>query len=336
MSRARFIALSLVLDALFVNRGHRGFAFLIRFAGQLPPFNFTPYVRLAPLITVLYLFAGWIYGVYEPERTEGVWASSERSRPSSSVRVHARGVFAPVPDHTAFPRLVLPSPSRCSWRSCSPGVFVALRVRPIRGRYSASSWWAPGSWLRSWLPNSQSRPLGVPRHGARGARRGGTRAADRRDPIPAPRHGGRSCRASCASSPPTASSSPRPWRSARSWRSSPWPRRARFDGGHPRALRDLHRDGRLIVADIPLMEITRRTVPGWFGGPTSGWSAPTICCTGGRTPPSYRTKQRATAPPLSPTDGGRHCTRTQRTARWSTRRRSAPNSAMCGSRRQPR
>lgn len=72
MPRGRFIALSLVLDALLVNAGIVA-AFVIRFGGQLPTFNFEPYVALSPLITVLYLAAGYVFGLYEPERTESTW-----------------------------------------------------------------------------------------------------------------------------------------------------------------------------------------------------------------------------------------------------------------------
>ncbi|MDO8848061.1 MAG: sugar transferase [Coriobacteriia bacterium] len=72
MVRGRFIVLSVVLDALLVNAGIVA-AFFIRFGGELPTFNFSPYVALAPLITVLYLAAGYIFGLYEPERTEGTW-----------------------------------------------------------------------------------------------------------------------------------------------------------------------------------------------------------------------------------------------------------------------
>lgn len=73
MSRSRFVALSVVLDVLLVNAGIVT-AFFIRFGGELPRFNFSAYLGLAPVITVVYLGAGYIYGLYEPERTESPWA----------------------------------------------------------------------------------------------------------------------------------------------------------------------------------------------------------------------------------------------------------------------
>ncbi len=73
MSRGRFIGLSLLLDAVFVNLGIVA-AFFVRFGGELPAFNFDAYVLLSPVITVVYLASGYIYGLYEPERTENVWS----------------------------------------------------------------------------------------------------------------------------------------------------------------------------------------------------------------------------------------------------------------------
>lgn len=73
MSRRGFIALSVVVDALLVNAGFV-LAFLLRFEGTLPEFNFRAYVLLAPLLTLLYLAGAWIYGLYDPERADTAWA----------------------------------------------------------------------------------------------------------------------------------------------------------------------------------------------------------------------------------------------------------------------
>jgi exopolysaccharide biosynthesis polyprenyl glycosylphosphotransferase len=73
MSRSRFIALSIFLDALLVNAGYI-LAFLVRFHGNLPAFNFTAYLVLSPLITVLYIGGAWTYGLYDPERSDTAWA----------------------------------------------------------------------------------------------------------------------------------------------------------------------------------------------------------------------------------------------------------------------
>jgi hypothetical protein len=73
MSRARFIVLSVIVDAVLVNVGFV-LAFLIRFGGALPAFNFNAYLILAPILTVLYLGGAWTYGLYDPERADTAWA----------------------------------------------------------------------------------------------------------------------------------------------------------------------------------------------------------------------------------------------------------------------
>lgn len=72
MSRSRFIALSVLIDAICYNAAVVA-AYLVRFGGQLPAYNVRPYVTLAPVLTVLFLVSAYIYGLYEPERVEGVW-----------------------------------------------------------------------------------------------------------------------------------------------------------------------------------------------------------------------------------------------------------------------
>ncbi len=72
MRRRSFIALALALDAALVNIGIVA-AFVVRFGGVPPAFNFNAYLGLAPVITLVYLGAGYVYGLYEPERTESVW-----------------------------------------------------------------------------------------------------------------------------------------------------------------------------------------------------------------------------------------------------------------------
>lgn len=84
MSRNRFIALSLLFDAVLVNASFFA-AFLIRFGGALPEFNFQPYLVLAPVLTVAFLVAGYIYGLYEPERTENPWAVVRSVVPAVSI-----------------------------------------------------------------------------------------------------------------------------------------------------------------------------------------------------------------------------------------------------------
>jgi exopolysaccharide biosynthesis polyprenyl glycosylphosphotransferase len=73
VSRNRFIALSVLVDAVLVNVGFV-LAFLLRFEGRLPAFNFQAYLILAPVLTILYVGGAWTYGLYDPERADTAWA----------------------------------------------------------------------------------------------------------------------------------------------------------------------------------------------------------------------------------------------------------------------
>ena len=73
MSRNRFIVFSAIIDAVLVNAGFV-VAFLLRFGGQLPTFNFRSYLFLAPVLTVVYVGGAWTYGLYDPERADTAWA----------------------------------------------------------------------------------------------------------------------------------------------------------------------------------------------------------------------------------------------------------------------
>lgn len=75
MSRRRFIALSLLLDAILVYAGFVA-VFAVRFfnEGFFPAYNFNPFLILSPAIVLFYLFSGYVNGLYVPERTETPWA----------------------------------------------------------------------------------------------------------------------------------------------------------------------------------------------------------------------------------------------------------------------
>lgn len=75
MSKLRFTLFSLVADAVLVNLSIV-LAFEIRFLGAIPSFNFTAYANIWWLITAAYLMAGWVYGLYEPEKVDSPWSTS--------------------------------------------------------------------------------------------------------------------------------------------------------------------------------------------------------------------------------------------------------------------
>jgi FlaA1/EpsC-like NDP-sugar epimerase len=72
VSRSRFIVISVLLDALLVFGGFVA-AFLVRFAGNLPAYNFNAFLLVAPVLVVVYLGVAWTYGLYDPERSETAW-----------------------------------------------------------------------------------------------------------------------------------------------------------------------------------------------------------------------------------------------------------------------
>lgn len=133
MSRTRFIALSLFLDAMLVNASFIG-AFYLWFGGELPRFNYSAYAGLWPLITVAYLGAGYIYGLYEPERTEGAWpiVSAVFRAATLGILLTAAAAFFLGPRFFSFSRAViliawlLQVLVLIGWR------LTALRLTPIR------------------------------------------------------------------------------------------------------------------------------------------------------------------------------------------------------------
>lgn len=108
MSRTRFIVLSVILDALLVNVAVVG-AFFVRFGGELPQFNFGAYAGLWPLITAIYLAAGYVFGLYEPERTEGAWELGRAviQAVSLGTLLTAAVAFFAGPRFFSFSRLVI-------------------------------------------------------------------------------------------------------------------------------------------------------------------------------------------------------------------------------------
>lgn len=108
MSRTRFIVISVVLDALLVNAAVVG-AFFVRFGGELPQFNFGAYAGLWPLITALYLGAGYVFGLYEPERTESAWELGRAALQAVTLGtlLTAAVAFFAGPRFFSFSRLVI-------------------------------------------------------------------------------------------------------------------------------------------------------------------------------------------------------------------------------------
>jgi exopolysaccharide biosynthesis polyprenyl glycosylphosphotransferase len=72
MSKSAWFITSLVVDAIVVNLCIIG-AFLLRFGGGLPAFNFRAYTNLAVVITVIQIVAFYIYDLYDVEKVQSSW-----------------------------------------------------------------------------------------------------------------------------------------------------------------------------------------------------------------------------------------------------------------------
>jgi exopolysaccharide biosynthesis polyprenyl glycosylphosphotransferase len=83
VSRNRFIAMSIVLDAAFVLGGYV-LALLIWLRG-LPAYNLDAFIALAPFIVLGYIIAGWIYGLYDPEHADTAWALARSTFAATSL-----------------------------------------------------------------------------------------------------------------------------------------------------------------------------------------------------------------------------------------------------------
>lgn len=108
MPRSRFVILSIIMDALLVNAGIVA-GFFIRFGGELPEFNFGAYAGLWPLITAVYLGAGYVFGLYEPERTESSWELGRAAFQAVTLGtlLTAAVAFFAGPRFFSFSRLVI-------------------------------------------------------------------------------------------------------------------------------------------------------------------------------------------------------------------------------------
>ena len=162
MSRRRFIALSLVLDAVLVNAGFV-LAFLLRFGGTLPAFNFDPYLLLSPAIIGLHLASGYVYGLYDTGAHRDAVGRLRASRCSSvlvATVLTAALAFFGGPATASF--AALDAVHRVLRRAAVPrrvaAAVPALRHHPL-ARAAGRSSSAPGR-PRSSSPTSSPRGAG--------------------------------------------------------------------------------------------------------------------------------------------------------------------------------
>jgi exopolysaccharide biosynthesis polyprenyl glycosylphosphotransferase len=133
MTRRLFAGLSLALDAVLVNAAFVG-AYFLWFRGAPPTFNFGPFLSLWPVLTLVYLAAGYVNGLYSPERTQSAWTVGRAAFLSVTVGVTATAAisFFAGTAFFSFSRAViliawaLQIALLVGWRT------VALRLTPIR------------------------------------------------------------------------------------------------------------------------------------------------------------------------------------------------------------
>ena len=108
MSRNRFIAISIIFDALAYNAAVLA-AFVLRFGVHVPAFNLAPYLVLWPYLTFAFLAAAYVNGLYDPERVEGLWPVVQGAVAGSTLTLLLTLGILQLSGSTfdAFPRLVI-------------------------------------------------------------------------------------------------------------------------------------------------------------------------------------------------------------------------------------
>lgn len=133
MSRTRFVMLSVLFDAVAYNAAVM-VAFVLRFGLTIPSFNEAPFFALAPYLTLIFVVCAYVYGLYDAESVEGLWAVVRGAASASTLALLLTLGLLQLSGRSfdAFPRLViliawpLQMLLLVGWRALS------TRVTPIR------------------------------------------------------------------------------------------------------------------------------------------------------------------------------------------------------------
>jgi exopolysaccharide biosynthesis polyprenyl glycosylphosphotransferase len=133
MSRARFVIISVIFDAVAYNAAVVA-AYAVRFGFEIPSFNLAPFIALAPYLTLVFLGAAYVYGLYDPERVEGLWPVVRGSATASTLALLLTlGVlqlsgasFDPIPRLVIMIAWLFQMMLLVGWRALS------TRITPIR------------------------------------------------------------------------------------------------------------------------------------------------------------------------------------------------------------
>jgi exopolysaccharide biosynthesis polyprenyl glycosylphosphotransferase len=105
MKRSTWTALTLVVDIGLINGGIV-LSFLMRYAGELPRFNFDPYLRMAVWITLIQLAFLYVFGCYDPRKMSGYWDIFASVLQAVTLGLLVVIVLTFVMRSFSFPRLV--------------------------------------------------------------------------------------------------------------------------------------------------------------------------------------------------------------------------------------
>ena len=133
MSRNRFIALSMVFDALAFNAAVFA-AFHLRFWFNVPAFNLDAYLRIAPELTLVFLLCAYVYGLYDPERIEGAWLIVRGAASSAALSTLLTLGFLQLAGTAfdAFPRLVILFAAPLQFAAMVGWRVLSARLTPVR------------------------------------------------------------------------------------------------------------------------------------------------------------------------------------------------------------
>jgi len=133
MSRSRFIAFCLLVDALAFNVAVVA-AFELRFAFHVLAFNFDPFVRIAPGLTIAFLLCAYVYGLYDPERIEGAWPIVRAAASSAALSTLLTLGFLQLAGNSfdAFPRLVIMLAAPLQFAVLVGWRVLSARITPVR------------------------------------------------------------------------------------------------------------------------------------------------------------------------------------------------------------
>ncbi len=105
MKRWIWIVLTVAVDAVLINGGII-LSFLMRYSGQLPSYNFNPYLHMAVWITLIQLFFLYVFRCYDPREMSEYWSIFASILQAVTVGVVVVIVLTFVLRSFSFPRLI--------------------------------------------------------------------------------------------------------------------------------------------------------------------------------------------------------------------------------------